>query len=207
MYLVNNDLQRKVEGFYKDMRDLVVAQTDTSKLYTNSGTGNAKGIEFTITKKMSRNLYLLLNYTLSKSIRKGAENQQEYDFDYDSPHMANLMASYKFGDWWDFSLSCRYSTGIPYTPFDISTRYQIDGKWFCQKGEKNSTRLPDYFRLDVRADRRFVFRNYNITVFTEIWNLTKHENVMSYDYSNDFLTKEPVTLFSIMPMIGVSIEF
>ena len=43
--------------------------------------------------------------------------------------------------------------------------------------------------------------------FAEIWNLTNHENVISYDYSDDFLTKEPVTLFSFMPMIGVSIEF
>jgi len=206
-YLLSQDMQLKVEGFYKDMKDLAVAQTDTSTLYTSTGTGNAKGIEFTITKKLSSNLYLLLNYTYCKSIRKKAENGQEYDFDYDSPNMANLMATYKFGDWWDFSLSCRYSTGLPYTPYDISTRYQIDENWYCEKGEKNSDRLPDYFRIDVRVDRRFVFRNYNITTFAEIWNLTNHENVISYDYSVDFLTKEPVILFSIMPMIGVSIEF
>ncbi|MCD4770747.1 MAG: hypothetical protein K8R35_11345 [Bacteroidales bacterium] len=57
----------------------------------------------------------------------------------------------------------------------------------------------DYFRIDARIDRRFVFRNYNITAFAEIWNLTNHENVISYDYSDDFLTKEPVTLFSCFP--------
>ncbi|MEN8192329.1 MAG: TonB-dependent receptor [Bacteroidota bacterium] len=206
-YLISEDLQLKIEGFYKDMNDLAVAQTDTSKLYTSTGTGSAKGIEFTITKKLSSNLYLLLNYTYCKSVRKDAEYKQEYTFDYDSPNMANLMATYKLGDWWDFSLSCRYSTGLPYTPYDISTRHQINGNWYCEKGEKNSQRLPDYFRVDVRVDRRFVFSNYNITAFVEIWNLTNNENVISYDHSDDFLTKEPVTLFSLMPMIGVSVEF
>ncbi|MEN8224069.1 MAG: TonB-dependent receptor [Bacteroidota bacterium] len=206
-YLITEDLQLKVEGFYKDMYDLAVVLTDTSSLYTSTGTGNAKGIEFTITKKLSSNLYLLLNYTYCKSIRKDAKFKQEYDFDYDSPNMANLMATYKLGDWWNISLSCRYSTGLPYTPYDISTRYQINGKWYCEKGEKNSERLPNYFRIDTRVDRRFVFHNYNITAFIEIWNLTNNENVISYDYSDDFLTKESVTLFSLMPMIGVSIEF
>ncbi|MFC2104343.1 TonB-dependent receptor plug domain-containing protein, partial [Bacteroidota bacterium] len=206
-YLISDDMQLKVEGFYKDLKDLAVAQNDTSKLYTSTGTGNAKGIEFTLTKKMSSNLHLLLNYTYCKSIRKDTKNEPEYDFDYDSPNMANLMATYKFGKWWDLSLSCRYSTGLPYTPYDISSRYQMDGKWYCEKGEKNSQRLPDYFRLDVRVDRRFVFRNYNITAFAEIWNLTNHENVINYDYSDDYLSKESVTLFSLMPMLGVSFEF
>ncbi|MEA3446112.1 MAG: TonB-dependent receptor, partial [Bacteroidota bacterium] len=206
-YLLSKDMQLKIEGFYKDMKDLAVAQTDTSKLYTSTGTGNAKGIEFTITKKMSNNLYLLLNYTYCKSTRKDTENEQTYDFDYDSPNMANLMVTYKLGDWWDFSLSCRYSTGLPYTPYDISTRYQINDKWYCEREEKNSQRLPDYFRIDARADRRFIFRNYNIIAFAEIWNLTNHENIISYDYSDDFLNKESVILFSIMPMLGVSIEF
>jgi hypothetical protein len=156
---------------------------------------------------MSKNLYILLNYTYSKSIRKDGNYSDKYDFDFDSPHIFNMMYTYKLGKWWDFSLSCRYSTGLPYTPYDLTTRYQINGKWYCEKGEKNSERLPDYFRIDLRIDRRFIARNFNISTFIELWNLTNHENVMNYEYSEDFLTKEPIILFSMMPMIGLSFEF
>jgi outer membrane receptor protein involved in Fe transport len=206
-YLVTKDLQIKIEGFYKDLKNLPYSLTDTSKLFTSSGIGNAKGVEFTLTKKLSKELYILLNYTYCKSARKENKNSQEYDFDYDSPHVFNLMSTYKLRKWWDFSFTCRYSTGLPYTPYDLTTRYQLNGKWFCEKGEINSDRLPDYFRMDIRIDRRFIFKDFNISAFAEVWNLTNHENVMSYEYSEDFLDKEPVTLFSMMPMIGLNFEF
>jgi outer membrane receptor protein involved in Fe transport len=206
-YLLTKDMQIKIEGFYKDLKNLPYSLTDTSKFFTGSGTGNAKGVELTLTKKLSRELYILVNYTYCKSVRKENKNSQEYEFDYDSPYIFNLMSSCKLGKWWDFSFTCRYSTGLPYTPYDLTTRNQINGKWFCEKGEKNSERLPDYFRMGIRTDRRFIFKDFNISAFEEVWNLTNHENIMSYEYSEDFLDKEPVTLFSIMPMIGLNFEF
>lgn len=206
-YLICNSLQLKTEGFYKDLRNLAVAVSDTSRQYFSTGTGNVKGVEFSVTKKMSKNFYFLFNYTYSKSVRKDSEASQKYDFDFDSPHIINLMGTYNLGDWWNFSLSCRYATGTPFTPYDLSTLEQINGVWNCNKGEKNSERLPDYFRIDLRVDRCFIFNNFNITTFVEIWNVTNHDNIITYDYSDDFLIKEPVALFSLMPMIGLSFEF
>jgi hypothetical protein len=206
-YIITKEMQVKVEIFYKDLKNLPYNMTDTSKLYFSDGTGNTKGIEFSLTKKMSKDIYVLLNYTYCKSIRKDGKDSEEYDYDYDSPHIFNLMSTYKLGKWWDFSFTFRYSTGLPYTPYDLNTRYQDNGKWYCEKGEKNSERLPDYLRVDLRADRRFILRNFNLCTFIEIWNLTNHENIMNYEYSDDFLTKEPITLFSIMPMLGLSFEF
>ncbi len=206
-YLITKDMQIKVEIFYKDMKNLPFSLTDTSRLYFSNGTGNAKGIELSLTKRMSRDLYFLLNYTYCKSIRNDGNYSKNYDHDFDSPHIFNFMSTYKLGKWWDFGVTLRYSTGLPYTPYDLTTRYQVNGKWYCEKDEKNSERLPDYFRIDLRADRRFIFKNFNISTFIEVWNLTNHENVINYEYSDDFLKKEPVILFSLMPMIGLSFEF
>ena len=52
-YLLASDLQLKAEVFYKDLKNLAVAETDTSTLYKSTGTGYAEGIECTLTKKMS----------------------------------------------------------------------------------------------------------------------------------------------------------
>jgi outer membrane receptor for ferrienterochelin and colicin len=206
-YLVNSDLQLKAEVYYKDLWHLPVAQTDTSKVFVSSGKGYSQGIEFTATRRMSDNLFILANYTYSTSRRKDISAANEYDFDFDSPHMFNLMTKYRIGDWWDIAASYRYAIGVPYTPYDLSTRRSVGGNWFCDKGPKNSARLPDYHRLDIRIDHRFIFEAWNLDLYIEILNLTGHENVIRYDYNNDFTDKTPFVLFRLTPMIGVSAEF
>ncbi len=206
-YYLNPDLQLKVEGFYKDLKDLPVSESDTSKIYESKGIGYAKGIELSLTQKMSKDLYLFMNYTYSLSRRNDRFTLEEYNFDYDSPHMFNIMATYKLGNWWEFGLIYRYASGLPYTPYDLSTLRQVNGTWYCDEGPKNSERFPDYQRLDIRIDHRFIFSSWNFSIYLEIWNLTNHENVSRYEYSKDFSEKKTVTLFSIMPMIGLAVEF
>jgi len=206
-YQFNPDLQFKIEGFYKNLKNLSVAETDTSKTFESTGKGYAKGVEITLTKKMSNNLYLLLNYTYSHSRRKDITALEEYNFDYDSPHMFNIMATYHLGDWWRLGIIYRYATGLPYTPYDLSTKNQLNNTWFCDEGPKNSERLPDYQRLDMRIDHRFIFSSWNFSLYLEIWNITNNENITRYEYSEDFSNKKPVTLFSIMPMLGLAVEF
>lgn len=206
-YQLQSDLQFKIEGFFKNLNNLPVAEIETSKVFESTGTGHAEGIEFTLTQKMSRDLYLLLNYTYSQSLREDISALEEYDSDYDSPHMLNMIATYRLGDWWEFGLIYRYATGLPYTPYDLSTRYQENGTWYCEEGPKNSERLPDYHRLDIRIDHRFIFSSWNFRIYLEIWNLTNNENITRYEYSKDFSEKKPVTLFSITPMLGLAVEF
>ena len=206
-YLVRPDLQLKVEAYYKDMFDLAAAPTDTSRVFVSSGMRYSYGIEFTATQRMSNNLYVLANYTNSTSRSKDVSAPYEYDFDFDSPHMFNLMASYRIGDWWDIGVTYRYAVGTPYTPYDLSRRRIMGGRWYCAMGPKNSARLPDYHRLDVRVDHRFLFRSWNLDLYVEIWNLTGHENVVRYDYNEDFTQREPFVLFRLMPMIGIAAEF
>lgn len=206
-YLLASDLQLKAEFFYKDLENLAVAETDTSTLYRSTGTGYAEGIECTLTKKMSDDIYILANYTYSKSRRNDASGTSDYDFEYDSPHMFNLMTTYKHNTWWEFGVIFRYATGLPYTPYDLSTRRYINGTWYAEKDPKSFARYPDYLRLDVRIDRRFVFNSWNLDVYIELWNLTNHTNVVSYNYSTDFLTTKAMTIFQFMPMIGIAAEF
>ncbi|MFC2137444.1 carboxypeptidase-like regulatory domain-containing protein [Bacteroidota bacterium] len=207
-YMLQNDLQIKVELYHKDLDYLTVGETDTSKVLASTGKGYSQGLEFTLTKKMSQKLYLLLNYTISTSKRKNRNSPSFYYFKYHSPHMLNLMTTYRPVDWWEFSVIYRFSSGMPYTPYDLSTRTNIDNSWYCEKGDINSKTLPDYHRLDLRIDRRFIFKTWNLGLFIEIWNLTNNANVMSYEYNVDFTKEEPInSMFGFMPMFGLSAEF
>jgi outer membrane receptor protein involved in Fe transport len=207
-YLPISDLQIKIEAFYKDFENLPITENDTSKLYVSSGSGYAQGMELTLTKKMSSNFYLLANYTFSSSKRKDQFHPSYYDFKYDSPNTMNVMASYKLSNWWEVSLTYRFASGLPYTPYDISSRSQIGNFWYCARGIINSERLPNYQRLDLRIDRRFIFESWNLSLFLEIWNFTDHSNIVMYEYNSDFTKREAIhSMFSFMPMFGVAAEF
>ncbi len=207
-YLLSPDLQMKIEAFYKDFEHLPVTENDTSKLYVSSGSGYTQGVELTLTKKMSENFYLLANYTYSSSKRKDQFHSSYYDFKYDSPHTMNVMASYKLSNWWEIGLTYRYASGLPYTPYDISTRSQIGNLWYCARGKINSERLPGYQRLDLRIDRRFIFESWNLSIFLEIWNLLDHSNIVMFEYNSDFSKMEAIkSMFQFMPMFGIAAEF
>lgn len=207
-YLINPDMQIKVEGYFKDLSKLPVQERESDFVYKSIGGGYSRGLEFTLTQKMTGNLYLLVNYSISESVRKDSSNGNTYPFIYDSPHVLNVMATYRTNKRWEISLISRYSSGFPYTPFDIDTKFQLDNKWYCLYGGKNASRLPDYYRLDVRIDRRFIYKNWNLSLFLEVWNITNNENVMKYEYNSDFTAKESVpSMFGLMPMFGMLAEF
>ena len=206
-YDLSPDLQLKAEAYYKNLSSLPIAEDDTTKIFRSIGEGYARGVELSLTKRMTDNLYVLVNYTYSNSSRKDNAASPSYDFRFDRPHTLNMLATYRLGDWWEFSLTAAYSSGFPFTPFDLSTRKNINGVWYCEKGAKNSERYPDYFRIDIRAERRFVFASWNLRLFAELWNVTNHENVFEYSYSRDYSQRLTETLFPFMPIVGVAAEF
>ena len=118
----------------------------------------------------------------------------------------NFMATYKLGDWVDFGITAAYATGMPYTPYNLDTRRNVNGIWYCDEDNKNSARYPDYLRIDVRAEKRWVFESWNFRMFFEIWNITNHKNIFQYSYRNGYAEKVGETLFPMMPIIGIAAE-
>ena len=73
------------------------------------------------------------------------------------------------------------------------------------------SRLPDYYRLDMRITRRKQTRRGEWRFFLDVVNVTNHANVLGYDYfrSRDpaggvRLERSPETWFTILPSLGVS---
>ncbi len=198
--------QTKIEVFYKDYSNLAVAPNDTSKILKSTGTGYVYGTEISFSKRMTENFYMNLNYSYSVSKRRDDDRKALYNSNYDKTHQLNLICNYKISDWWELSFTVSYATGMPYTPLDLATRRYENGVWYVDKAEKNSGRYPDYFRVDARIDRRFVFQNWNLRLYFEIWNLTNHNNIFEYNYHNNFSEKKSECLFPSMPMIGIAAE-
>ena len=77
--------------------------------------------------------------------------------------------------------------------------------------ERNQARLPDYARLDLRADRAFTYRKRRLTLFLEVINVLNHDNYRAQSGSLNLLTREvrgiTERVFPFLPSAGVLIEF
>ena len=206
-YLINSDTKVSIEGYQKDL-DNTFTDNDTSYVITNIGSGYSRGIELYIQKKMSDNFVGSLAYTYSVSKRKDSDNLPEYYFDFDQRHSFTLISGYKLSGNWRIGVKFQYSTGIPYTPI-VSTVLK-NQNWYAVEGEKNSSRYPDYHKLDIRIDRNFQFNNWSLTAYIDIWNAYNRENIIYYNYNvdeNGKITCEESYDFPLLPILGISAQF
>jgi hypothetical protein len=206
-HLFAEDTKFTVEAYYKDLTDVFVAN-DTTDVLTNAGGGFAQGIEFSLQKKFTDGIVGSASYSYSVSKRKDASNLPEYYFEYDRPHILNLIGGIELSKTWQLGFKFQYASGNPYTPV-IGTAIK-NGTYYAVDGAYNSSRLPDYHKLDIRIDKKFVFEKWTLTAYLDLWNVYNRENVLSYSSKVDaagVITTTPRLDFGILPILGLSAQF
>jgi len=101
-------------------------------------------------------------------------------------------------------------TGRPVTTIDPNN---------LEAATRTNTRLPDYYQLDFRVDREWIFKRWALDVFLEIVNLTYSESVIGVTYPtepNPLNPNQDITRYDqpqlngfnwILPSIGVRGRF
>ncbi len=99
--------------------------------------GHAYGLELLLKRSLTDKLGGFLSYTLSRSMRSYA--RRHYIATFDRTHVANAALAYDLGRNWRAGTRLVFYTGLPKpsTPDD------------------DSTRLPAFFRLDLRLEKRW----------------------------------------------------
>ncbi|MFA6025112.1 MAG: TonB-dependent receptor [Ignavibacteriaceae bacterium] len=206
-HLFAEDTKFTVELYHKDLTNVFVAN-DTTDVLTNAGEGFAQGIEFSLQKKFIDGIVGSASYSYAASKRKDASNLSEYYFEYDRTHIFNLLGGFELSKTWQIGFKFQYASGNPYTPATgVATKnginYVIDGVY-------NSARLPDYHKLDIRIDKKFIFENWTLTAYLDLWNVYNRQNVLSYSSKVDatgIITTTPRFDFGILPILGLSAQF
>src|SRR6478752_8431978 len=85
---ISRPLEFSIEGFYKDLNNLVVPvaaadQSTNGQSYQNIGSGRIYGSEFLLRYKPEGRFFGWIAYTLSRSERGDADNGAMYIYDYD----------------------------------------------------------------------------------------------------------------------------
>ena len=198
----------EVEGFYKDLRNLVVrGATSQDPPVINDGVGRIYGGELLVRQELFKGFFGWIAYTLSRSERADHPGEKFRVFQYDQTHIFSIIGSYQFRRGYQIGLRFRYVTGNPYTPI-TGGYYDVNQDTYTPLyGGTYNSRLPAFHSLDLRFDKTWTFRRWRLLAYIDIQNLYNRRNPEGVSYNFDYSQQQPVSGQPIFPVIGVRGEF
>jgi TonB family protein len=210
-------LSLEVQGYYKSLFDQA-RQTFSSDVgadvnvpgqesrYSSDGIGHAYGLEVLLRMKPWHGFFGWVAYTLSRFERDfpvvGLRPGQ-----LDQPHNLIVVASYKLPFDIVAGIKLRWASGPLITPVIIAL-YDAQGNYYYPlPGEPWSERLPDFFQLDARLDKRFVFKDWVLAVYLDVQNVTNNRNIEGIFYNFDYTQRQNVYGLPIVPSLGLRGEW
>ena len=237
--ILKNMVETSVEVYYKDMPNLIEYKegalpgddiNDNTDNLLVFGRGWSYGAEFFLRKVFGKYTGWI-GYTWSKTERlfPDLNDGNAFAAKYDRRHDLSIVFSYKPNKRWVFSSAFIYATGNTLT---LPTSWYVqDQDLLFNYGERNSTRMPAYHRLDLSAT--WYSKEYKESIdpatgetvkkkkkFRSNWafsiyNVYNRANpfFLYVDNDGDFLagdfeiTVKQVTLFPIIPSVTWNFEF
>jgi outer membrane cobalamin receptor len=221
--LLRPDLRLQLEGYYKSYDDYparvfrpqAVLSPSGFEDATNDipfglepllsiGTGSSYGAELFLQKRLSEiPLYGLLSLSLSRSEYASIEGVDRPGT-YDTRFIGSISTGWRINPKWEVSGKFRIATGLPTTPF-ITTGPDTGQRDWSRYNE--GERYPTFNALDLRVDRRFSFRTWQLEVYVDVQNVYNRNNISAVRW--DPRTNEPEFNESIgvLPTLGINVEF
>lgn len=185
---VEGDIVFRVEGYYKDYKNLVALDRNDFK-YKSIGDGFAKGIDVFLKYKYENKFTGWISYAYSDSKRKQYDATTQTSSDYDITHNLSFTGNYNITNSLNVGLSYRISTGKPYTPVVSSLFNAVENVYVPTYGEKNSDRFPTYNRTDVSVQYITSVFNRFCVMFVSFNNVFDTKNLYQYNYNSDYSQK------------------
>lgn len=228
------------EMYYKHYNNLPVAQSlltpelyDQSDVLLTTGRGRSYGVELFAQKKLVKNLFFTVSYSLSKAeqrdFRPGFHNSwTRSDFDY--RHVATVSGGYKFElleKAWYKSMHNKLWLKLLSPVFPLADRVEISAKWrylggrprteqtwnnvyncyVVDQAQYNRAEFDPYHRLDIRFERRYGFGLLHMMYYLDFQNVYNRKNVWTYIYSDKNKKETKIYQLPFFPAGGVIIGF
>ncbi len=233
----NNKYEVSIEGFYKEMKNVIAYKEGASFLFglendwqekVTQGNGEAYGIEVFLQKKKGRTTGWI-GYTLSWNYRQFDElnGGRRYPFRYDRRHDISVAVIHEINDNISLSGAWVYGTGNAVTlnvfryPTDVFTSGPGGGTPYLyfyeieSGGQKNAFRMTDYHRLDLSIEFRKKKPKYERVWTIGAYNVYNHNNpyfmIASSDYDPDTDTSvrkfKEISILPVIPSVSFGIKF
>ncbi len=220
-------LSLSLEGFIKKQNNLVELRpgnnilyvlNNTEKSLSTGGTGSIYGLDFSLEKKRgSFTGWISYMYIINRRQFDDINQGKTYPYIYDKPHNLSVIVMTKLSNRIRLSASWQISSGNLFTlaegEYTVPVIYfgaqSINGEAHLY-GEKNSTRLNPYHRLDVSLDfhKRLIngTRIFNISLY----NAYNKQNPFFLFYmknDNGESTLRQLCMFPLIPSLSYRYDF
>lgn len=172
------------------------------------GTGYSAGLSVSASRQFG-NLRGRVNYNLGVSrLRFDRYGDGFFPSAHDRPHDLNISLNWNPISSLTISGCFTHATGTPYTRAKLG--YMIGENLICEYYPHNSSRLPDYNRLDLAVAWRFSSGSVSHTLTASVYNALATENVLfryqSYSVSEGIQQRESI-MKAVIPSLSYSIDF
>jgi Carboxypeptidase regulatory-like domain/TonB-dependent Receptor Plug Domain len=216
------DLRLSLEGYTKEYADYPVAIQYGQLSLANtgdqvsladgaltplrsSGNGRVRGAEFFLQKKFTGRTYGQVSYAWSQTRHRGIDRVLRTGA-FDVPNLATVIVGQKRGTKWEYSTRVSYGSGRPITPIRANESLTQD-RLVLDAARLNTLRAPDYFRMDLRLDRRFSVRRGTLATYIELQNVSGRENQAVQIWNSKTNKVEFQEQISFLPVIGMNWKF
>jgi hypothetical protein len=232
-HLLSRASRLTLEGFYKAYSNYPVSVTDQISLankgggfevfgsepITSDGKGKAYGLELLYQQKFTGKFYAVGALTLYKSEFTGANSSTFIPAVWDNGVLISLLAGYKFGKNWEVSGRYRFLGKTPYAPTDTEAtlaNYPAVIKDYSRLG---SVMLDPFSQLDIRIDKKWNFKKWNLDLFFDIQNVLAQQQPSEPSFGLDrdelgsvilpqsLIQIPAATSGSVLPSLGIVINF
>ncbi len=212
----------KVELYRKDMTDLLVNPNSLLFIPENSGTGLARGVEFSFQRKRQaeERFGWWANLALAEAKYKRFGGDEWRYFDNDQRLQASAGAEWRISKGWQCSLIGHYNSGFPYTPIraiqrDLEAPREPLYNYAIINKAHNSARYPYYLRCDVRLGYLRESRGRTFSAYLDLINVLNRKNLYLYDWryekssdeSDGYVRRSVIYMMPFLPSFGVSFSF
>ena len=217
--LLRRDVKLQVEGYLKSYADYpgrvfrprAVLQPSGFDDVTNDipyglepllagATGTVRGAEILLQKRLSEvPVYGLLSASYNRTRFTGLDGTTSVGA-FDSPMVFNALLGWRPNARWEYSGRIRSAAGLPTTPFTSGGVLDFNR---YNAGE----RLPTFFALDVRIDRRFTFRRSQLVTYIDVQNATGRKNISQIAWDARLRAPKANESIGTLPSIGINWEF
>ena len=197
-------LHIEVEGFYKDLRDLVVrGEHAGDPLLVNDGVGRVYGGEVLVRKLLTRHFFGWVAYTLSRSERQDHPDLPWRLFQYDQTHILTVIGSYLLPRGYQLGARFRYVTGSPYTPVTSAYYDSNVDRYIPIFGPVYSGRLDSFNQLDIRMDKAWTFDKWKLALYLDVQNVYNRQNPEALRYNFNFRQTDAQAGLPFLPVVGI----
>ncbi|MEP1086753.1 TonB-dependent receptor [Algoriphagus sp.] len=137
--------------------------------------GRAYGLEFLAQQRLFNNFYGIASLTLVRSEFTNPNTDGYIASSWDNRVIVSLTAGKRFGNNWELGARWRFVGGTPYTPFDydessLISNWDLRNQPILDYTQINAVRLGGFHQLDLRLDKKYYFKKWNLNWYIDIQN-------------------------------------